>query len=54
MLAFLWFLEVWFLEVLESLERSGRLVGKMSSYFHPDPTLMVPSCDQKIKKEVNV
>ena len=26
------------LEVLEGLERSGRLVGKMSSYFRPDPT----------------
>ena len=24
--------------VLEGLGRSGRLVGKMSSYFRPDPT----------------
>ena len=32
----LWFL--WFLEVREGLESSGRLIGRISSCFRPDPT----------------
>ena len=28
---------LWLLDVLEGFERSGRLIGKMSSYFRPVP-----------------
>ena len=34
-------------------KRSGRLVGKMSTYFRPKSDLMVPSYDQKAKTIIN-
>ncbi len=43
-----------FLEVLEGLDRSGRPVGTMSTYFSPTSELVVPSYDQKPKKFTSI
>ena len=39
-----------FLEVLEGLERSGRLIGTISSYFHRNPTSWFRLLTKRLKK----
>ncbi len=41
---------LWFLEVLEGFESSGRLAGTKNNQFSSNSGFMVPSYDKKTKK----